>query len=686
MEKLPPLLLTKRLAPIALISAACMLILLVISPSIASEKNTPTTIQISITESGFEPRISTITAGSTVIWTNHLETAVYLTSNEVFQIFLPILSNGSSQTSSRRGEGDGEGDTYVIKDKWLAEILLEPGESFSYTFTSKGQYPINTKLKVMASGIIYVNAATSGAQPESITPELTKTPVGDPKSTPTLTPSPTIESTKPPQEQFGKISVSLTTHPADGLDFEFELNDEDFLLDLAIPADGDSVGQIKHFTNLEPGQFTLSLDSLQGYLKNDVICNSNLADPVINIDGKLVQLGVRAGEQISCEYLLFKDSDKDRLADLYETNDGVFNNETATGTDPNQADTDGDGIDDGDEVLGTLDGLDLPSLGSNPLRRTILIEYDWFDDSLENKGHCLNGEDGFHSHRPSIEMINRVKAVYANAPTPNPDGSNGIDLIQDYGQGGLFTGGNLIAKNTTGFISGSVYGSSFRTLKAQNFATNRRNYFHYTIMSHQYGSVTNFSSGNAEVNGDDMIVSVYNYHCSNEIVANTIVHELGHNLGLLHGGDDHLNNKPNYNSVMNYRFQFSGIDSDESCDGWGDGISGYSTGNRISLDENNLNEAHGVCGDNHSGMDWNNDGDMTDAGFSHNINSDSSLSLLHDHNDWENLYFLGILSESTGRLAQRSDVRPVSFATEFVIPDFGHGAQIPAKPNLFSPY
>ena len=37
------------------------------------------------------------------------------------------------------------------------------------------------------------------------------------------------------------------------------------------------------------------------------------------------------------------------------------------------------------------------------------------------------------------------------------------------------------------------------------------------------------------------------------------IHELGHNLGLKHGGTDNLNYKPNYLSVMNYFFQFGGV-------------------------------------------------------------------------------------------------------------------------------
>ena len=41
--------------------------------------------------------------------------------------------------------------------------------------------------------------------------------------------------------------------------------------------------------------------------------------------------------------------------------------------------------------------------------------------------------------------------------------------------------------------------------------------------------------------------------------AGTLMHELGHNLGLRHGGDDHVRYKPNYLSVMNYAFQLTGL-------------------------------------------------------------------------------------------------------------------------------
>ena len=38
--------------------------------------------------------------------------------------------------------------------------------------------------------------------------------------------------------------------------------------------------------------------------------------------------------------------------------------------------------------------------------------------------------------------------------------------------------------------------------------------------------------------------------------AGTFMHELGHNLGLRHGGGDNTNCKPHHLSVMNYAYQF----------------------------------------------------------------------------------------------------------------------------------
>ena len=330
------------------------------------------------------------------------------------------------------------------------------------------------------------------------------------------------------------------------------------------------------------------------------------------------------------------DNDNDRLLNCVETNSGVFVDAQNTGTNPNNNDTDGDGIKDGDEVLGTLAGLNLPAMGLNPLRKNILLEYDWFDDSND----CSP-----HTHRPTSAQINRFVSSFANAPVSNPDGTTGITVINDYGQGGVFNRGNLI-NDANGVLSGGVGGSEFLNYKATHFDANRSGYFHYVILPHRYNT-TSGSSGQAEIIGDDMIVSLQCFVNSTSAVANTIMHELGHNLNLRHGGNTNCNYKPNYNSVMSYRYQFPGVDTD--CDVAPNGVLDYSTGSNITLNENSLNENNGVCGAPNS-VDWNGN-NVIQSSVSVDVNSNDDfqnsqcggiLTTYSDFNDWANIVFSGI--------------------------------------------
>jgi predicted Zn-dependent protease len=64
------------------------------------------------------------------------------------------------------------------------------------------------------------------------------------------------------------------------------------------------------------------------------------------------------------------------------------------------------------------------------------------------------------------------------------------------------------------------------------------------------------------------------------------MHELGHNLGLDHGGADDINCKPNYLSVMSYSRQFSSPIGNRPLD--------YSRSSLVHLNESSLNEPDGV--------------------------------------------------------------------------------------------
>jgi hypothetical protein len=308
------------------------------------------------------------------------------------------------------------------------------------------------------------------------------------------------------------------------------------------------------------------------------------------------------------------------------------------------ADTDGDAISDGDEALGTPAGLNLPAMGAKPTKKDLLVEFDWFDDNAE-PATCAA-----HSHRPSAAIVDRVVTTYASSPVPNPDGTTGINFIADYGQGGAFTGGNRVA-DADGVIAGGVDGADYLAIKAGHFAANRNGYFRYTLMPHRYGTNSS-SSGQAEINGDDQIVSLYCFGSTTN-VANTVVHELGHILGLRHGGNVDTNNKPNYNSVMNYRYQFPGIDTD--CTLPGNGVLDYSRGTRASLNEAALVETNGIC--NGVDIDWNANSAIDGGTVVADTNSDGlTNSVHHDHNDWAAVNLGGLGDNDGARVASEPEI------------------------------
>jgi hypothetical protein len=72
------------------------------------------------------------------------------------------------------------------------------------------------------------------------------------------------------------------------------------------------------------------------------------------------------------------------------------------------------------------------------------------------------------------------------------------------------------------------------------------------------------AGGISTVYGPDSIISMgeFPFNCTEQTIrqqAGTIGHELGHNLSLNHGGLDNRNNKANYQSIMNYQYQFPGL-------------------------------------------------------------------------------------------------------------------------------
>src|SRR5437762_14175124 len=78
--------------------------------------------------------------------------------------------------------------------------------------------------------------------------------------------------------------------------------------------------------------------------------------------------------------------------------------------------------------------------------------------------------------------------------------------------------------------------------------------------------------------------------------AGTLMHEFGHTLGLEHGGNDGLNNKPNYPSVMNYTWQSCSVPNLAASVPGGCDYSRVKLPPGTGLNETGLDECQGIDG------------------------------------------------------------------------------------------
>ncbi|HJQ84424.1 MAG TPA: hypothetical protein VKA21_10135, partial [Candidatus Binatia bacterium] len=251
----------------------------------------------------------------------------------------------------------------------------------------------------------------------------------------------------------------------------------------------------------------------------------------------------------------------------------------ARGAAARMVDGDADGLPDVWEREGvTVDGgagrrfIDLPSMGADPTRPDIFLHVDW-----------MAGAE--HDQRPSPEAIRLVVDAFAHAPYTSPTGSVGIALHVDAGPGSLLDPAGETSGQTWGALSqaralpwqkclgsaasGSYDWAAFDAIKKAPggfVETGRGPVFHYVIFGayhdlddpHGWGA-----SGNSRgIGGTDLLVTLGNFTDgvgSPREQAGTLMHELGHNLGLRHGGCDDTNLKPGYQSVMNYAYQMEGV-------------------------------------------------------------------------------------------------------------------------------
>lgn len=344
------------------------------------------------------------------------------------------------------------------------------------------------------------------------------------------------------------------------------------------------------------------------------------------------------------------DTDLDGLPDKLEV---------IIGTSAVNPDTDGDALLDGWEVLET-NGVNLRELGASPLHKDIFVEMDYMV-----KPSAANGL------KPNQNVIFKIIEIFAASPVSNPDGVNGINI-------------HLIEGNEIPFDE-TLYPlfDEFPALKKQHFDASRASMFHYMIWANAYefSGSSGYSFG---IPSSDFIVTLGQWNDgmggTDEQKIGTFIHELGHNLGLMHGGSEHINYKPNHLSVMNYFFQMSGVAKD--INNQKSFLFTYQPFTLPRLDERTLTEVNGLGSQNavdyytlyfgngnnivevKAGgvIDWNTTAGIEQTPIEADINYDFQKSILREtKNEWLSLVFkggtigsqslvMGIINESITRL------------------------------------
>jgi hypothetical protein len=264
-------------------------------------------------------------------------------------------------------------------------------------------------------------------------------------------------------------------------------------------------------------------------------------------------------------------------------------------------DSDGDGLPDDWEKNGVPVGatrVKLPCTADPDTGASLCPDADHKDIYLEI--------DYLQGHKPHSAAVSDVVRAFKNAPVKNPDGATGINLH-------IIVDEELPHQNVVHIwdefdsLKDAHLGSEADRASGDAAAikTAKLMAFHYVLFAHQFsdepGDTIGYGySGVARIGGPDILVTLGAPQWAQTIVsvtggfivvhnvgsrheqAGTLMHELGHNLGLHHGGDDEVGCKPNYLSVMSYSRQLPTLIATRPLD--------YSREKIDDLDESQLSE------------------------------------------------------------------------------------------------
>lgn len=332
-------------------------------------------------------------------------------------------------------------------------------------------------------------------------------------------------------------------------------------------------------------------------------------------------------------------------------------------------DADGDGIPDANEAPGkTFCGLPYYDWGARAGTKDIFVHIDYM-----NPADCPDPL----AVTPRTEALRKIQEAFKRK-----------DINIHFDVGTLFgtTVEQFCMDGRDHKVSYSKYlnlsplqgSADLYSIKASSFPIAKLPVFHYCLLGYLCPPSDSFS-GLGEMNGNDFVVtlgsedSIFS-ETGDEIFylinshASTIMHELGHNLGLEHGGNENANFKPNYISIMNYMYSNNGLPTIGNNEGdryyyyryvyageskfstylqngtrslqnhaYSDSmVIDYSDGTSKELNEASISEPKGLLRDTSGGVDFNGDGDKTDSNLSMNLNptDSSNVGKLLDFNDW----------------------------------------------------
>jgi hypothetical protein len=327
-----------------------------------------------------------------------------------------------------------------------------------------------------------------------------------------------------------------------------------------------------------------SVAAITATFEGDQNYNSSSATVYYQIIPSVFKAGISSGEEDEPEE---EESEAGQQGETSSSNPVAYSGSEYTSISCSTADDDNDGLCNSWE--GPLGGIEYGS-GDDKAKYQLKIGSDPYRDWLPvysdpDKPDVFLEIDYMKYHKPDDVAIQKVIEAFDNAP------GGGIELYVVVDEEFPHNGNFKIWKDSTpslndflgvkkkkmtwptdgdlGFGTDSERSDSLKSQKwHENYLNAKAQAYHYGLFVHSILGTCG-PSGHAERPGNDLIVSLgcgfsgnvgghsgTNYSVgSTDEQAGTLMHELGHNLNLRHGGTVDMNCKANYQSVMSYSRQ-----------------------------------------------------------------------------------------------------------------------------------